>query len=146
MITKCLKGSEYLQTKEITELFKQKGIKATAQRIAVYKYLYENRIHPDVDTVYKNLVEDNPSFSKTTVYNCLQTLADCGLIIPVMIESEKIRYDANPNFHSHFKCRCCGGIFDFTCKVNDIEGLDGFDVEHRDVYFSGICKNCKSKN
>ena len=128
----CLKGSEYLQTKEITELFKQKGIKATAQRIAVYKYLYENRIHPDVDTVYKNLVEDNPSFSKTTVYNCLQTLADCGLIIPVMIESEKIRYDANPNFHSHFKCRCCGGIFDFTCKVNDIEGLDGFDVEHRD--------------
>ena len=120
----CLKGSEYLQTKEITELFKQKGIKATAQRIAVYKYLYENRIHPDVDTVYKNLVEE----------------------IPVMIESEKIRYDANPNFHSHFKCRCCGGIFDFTCKVNDIEGLDGFDVEHRDVYFSGICKNCKSKN
>ena len=54
-----------MQTKEITELFKQKGIKATAQRIAVYKYLYENRIHPDVDTVYKNMVKDNPSFSKT---------------------------------------------------------------------------------
>ena len=84
-----------MQTKEITELFKQKGIKATAQRIAVYKYLYENRIHPDVDTVYKNMVKDNPSFSKTTVYNCLQALTDSGLIIPVVIESEKIRYDAN---------------------------------------------------
>ena len=55
-----------MQTKEITELFKQNGIKATAQRIAVYKYLYENRIHPDVDTVYKNMVKDNPSFSKTS--------------------------------------------------------------------------------
>ena len=87
-----------MQTKEITELFKQNGIKATAQRIAVYKYLYENRIHPDVDTVYKNMVKDNPSFSKTTVYNCLQALTDSGLIIPVVIESEKIRYDANPNF------------------------------------------------
>ena len=85
-----------MQTKEITELFKQNGIKATAQRIAVYKYLYENRIHPDVDTVYKNMVKDNPSFSKTTVYNCLQALTDSGLIIPVVIESEKIRYDANP--------------------------------------------------
>ena len=53
-----------MQTKEITELFKQNGIKATAQRIAVYKYLYENRIHPDVDTVYKNMVKDNPSFSE----------------------------------------------------------------------------------
>lgn len=78
-----------MQTKEITELFKQNGIKATAQRIAVYKYLYENRIHPDVDTVYKNMVKDNPSFSKTTVYNCLQALTDSGLIIPVVIESEK---------------------------------------------------------
>ena len=71
-VTNSTKGSEQMQTKEITELFKQKGIKATAQRIAVYKYLYENRIHPDVDTVYKNMVKDNPSFSKTTVYNCLQ--------------------------------------------------------------------------
>ena len=67
-----------MQTKEITELFKQNGIKATAQRIAVYKYLYENRIHPDVDTVYKNMVKDNPSFSKTTVYNCLQRLPTAG--------------------------------------------------------------------
>ena len=134
-----------MQTKEITELFKQNGIKATAQRIAVYKYLYENRIHPDVDTVYKNMVKDNPSFSKTTVYNCLQALTDSGLIIPVGMESEKIRYDANPNFHSHFKCRCCGGIFDFTCKISNVEGIDGFDIERRDVYYSGICKGCKGK-
>ena len=135
-----------MQTKEITELFKQKGIKATAQRIAVYKFLYENRIHPDVDTVYKSLVEENPSFSKTTVYNCLQTLSNSGLIMPVVIESEKIRYDANPEFHAHFKCRCCGGIFDFTCNVGCENGIDGFDIEHRDVYYSGICKGCKSKN
>ena len=135
-----------MQTKEITELFKQKGIKATAQRIAVYKFLYENRIHPDVDTVYKNLVEEIPSFSKTTVYNCLQTLSKCGVIMPIVIESEKIRYDANPDFHAHFKCRCCGGIFDFICNISNENGIDGFDIEHRDVYYSGICKGCKSKN
>lgn len=88
--------------KKLQSFLNKKVLKPLPQRIAVYKYLYENRIHPDVDTVYKNLVEDNPSFSKTTVYNCLQTLADSGLIIPVMIESEKIRYDANPNFHSAF--------------------------------------------
>lgn len=131
-----------MQTSEITALFRQKGIKATPQRIAVYKYLDENRTHPDVDTVYKNLVEDNPSFSKTTVYNCLQTLADNGLIIPVVIEHEKIRYDADASFHGHFKCRCCGGIFDFTCKVSECKGIEGFEIEHRDVYYSGICKNC----
>lgn len=132
-----------MQTKEIATLFKEKGIKATAQRIAVYKYLYENRTHPDVETVYNSLAKENPSFSKTTVYNCLQTLAKHGLIIPVVIESEKIRYDANTLFHAHFKCRCCGGIFDFTCTVDNCEGIDGFNVERRDVYYSGICKSCK---
>lgn len=134
-----------IETKEITALFKQKGIKATPQRIAVYKFLCENRIHPDVETVYKSLVEENPSFSKTTVYNCLQALAESGLIIPVVIDSDKIRYDADASFHGHFKCRCCGGIFDFTCKVSDIKGIDGFNIERRDVYFSGICKGCKGK-
>ena len=84
-----------MQTGDITRLFREKGLKATPQRIAVYKFLAENHIHPDVETVYKNVVEDNPSFSKTTVYNCLKDLSDCGLLIPVKIDADKIRYDAN---------------------------------------------------
>ncbi|MFQ8957979.1 MAG: transcriptional repressor [Eubacterium sp.] len=67
-----------MQTKEITELFKQNGIKATAQRIAVYKYLYENRIHPDVDTVYKNMVKDNPSFQKLLFITACRRLPTAG--------------------------------------------------------------------
>lgn len=135
-----------LNTKEITELFRQKGLKATPQRIAVYSFLFENRIHPDVETVYNQVVIDNPSFSRTTVYNCLKDLSGCGLLIPVRIDSDKIRYDANTSFHGHFKCDSCGRIFDFNCADGYANGIDGFEVRQKDVYYSGICACCKNKN
>lgn len=134
-----------MDTKEITKLFKEKGLKATPQRIAVYKYLLENRIHPDVETVYNQVVIAYPSFSKTTVYNCLKDLSACGLLIPVMIDSEKIRYDADTSYHGHFKCTCCGEIFDFLCKDEIVSGIEGFEIKQKDVYYSGICANCKNK-
>lgn len=132
-----------MNTKDIADIFKQKGIKATPQRIAVYKFLVENRIHPDVETVYSSVVKEHPSFSKTTVYNSLQTLADCGLLIPVKIDNEKIRYDAQTSFHGHFKCECCGKIYDFSCDYEKVSGIDGFEIKQRDVYYSGLCSCCR---
>ncbi|MCM1115088.1 MAG: transcriptional repressor [Clostridium sp.] len=133
-----------MTTKEITELFRQKGLKATPQRIAVYKFLIENRIHPDVDTVYKQVVADNPGFSKTTVYNCLKDLSGCGLLIPVMIDNDKIRYDADVTFHGHFKCDNCGRIFDFKCPESSVPDIDGFEIRSKAVYYSGLCNCCKN--
>lgn len=134
-----------LQTREITDLFHEKGLKITPQRIAVYKFLAENPIHPDAQTVYNQVVADNPSFSKTTVYNCLQALSDCGLLIPVKIDTDKIRYDADTRFHGHFKCEKCGKIYDFACEEGTFGGLENFEIKQRDVYYSGICNCCKDK-
>ena len=91
------------ETAEIVQIFKDRGFKATPQRIAVYKYLCEHRTHPDVESVYRAVLEDNPAFSKTTVYNALQALDACGLIIPVTIDSGRIHYDADTRFHGHFR-------------------------------------------
>lgn len=132
-----------MQTIDIIPLFKEKGIKATAQRIAVYNYLAEHPVHPDVDTVYQNVVKENPSFSKTTVYNCLQALDKCGLIIPIKIDADKIRYDADTSFHGHFICDKCKKIYDFRCGSCDFDGIDNFSITRKDVYFSGVCDCCK---
>lgn len=131
-----------MNTREIIDLFKEKGLKATPQRIAVYNFLVENPVHPDVETVYQSMIMDNPSFSKTTVYNCLQALTDCGLLIPVKIDNEKIRYDADTSFHGHFKCDCCGRIYDFKCFDEKVSGIDNFKIKQRDVYYSGLCSCC----
>lgn len=132
-----------MNTGEIKALLGKSGIKATPQRIAVYKFLAENPVHPDVETVYNQVVKDNPSFSKTTVYNCLKDLSACGLLSPVLIDNEKIRYDADISFHGHFRCEKCGEIFDFKCDA-DFSGLPkDFEIRHRDVYYSGLCDSCR---
>lgn len=131
-------------TEEIISIFKTNGLKATPQRLAVYKFLCENPIHPDVETVYNQVVKDNPAFSKTTVYNCLQALAKCGLLKPIKIDSDKIRYDADTDFHGHFKCEKCGRIYDFECRISESFTDSGFNIKHKDVYYSGLCNHCKN--
>ena len=88
----------------------------------------------------------NPSFSKTTVYNALGALCESGLVIPVTLDAGRVRYDAHTQFHGHFKCDCCGKIFDFSCRESGIKGVEDFDIRQKDVYYSGLCSSCKNKN
>ncbi len=48
------------------------GIRPSVQRVAIYTYIKENPIHPDVDTVYSALSPMYATLSKTTVYNTLK--------------------------------------------------------------------------
>ena len=128
---------------EITKLFNKNCFRATPQRIAVYKYLCENRTHPDADEIYKSVLKSNPSFSKTTVYNSLQALEKQGLIIKINIDSQRVRYDANANLHGHFICSKCNKIYDFD--VDDIKSnlSSDFDIDNKNVYYTGLCPECK---
>lgn len=134
-----------MKIEDIISAFKEKSFRATPQRIEVYKYIYEHRTHPDAQEVYKNVIESNPSFSKTTVYNALKSLAEFGFIMPVTIDGERIHYDANTNLHGHFKCNKCNEIFDFEALTPKTNGLEGFVVTQKDVYYSGLCASCVNK-
>lgn len=128
---------------EISKLFKLNKFRATPQRIAVYKYLCENRTHPDADEIYKSVIQMHPSFSKTTVYNALGALEKQGLIIKINIDSERVRYDSNVKLHGHFICSKCGKIHDFGIDGIKSRLQDDFEVNKQSVYFSGICPECK---
>lgn len=130
---------------EIAEIFKKNKFRATPQRIAVYKYLCENRTHPDADEIFKSVVKTHPSFSKTTVYNSLQALEEQGLVVKVSIDTNRIRYDAGVSSHGHFICTRCNKIFDFEIdkSLGECQSLNDFCVSKRDVYYSGLCPECK---
>ena len=134
-----------MQKEQIISLFKEKNFRATPQRIAVYKYVYGHRTHPDAAQIYESVLKNNPSFSKTTVYNALRSLCESGFLIPVTIDGVYTHYDANVNFHGHFICTECGGIYDFEVPEPIGKGLGGFAVERKDVYYSGLCLNCNNK-
>lgn len=139
------KAGDGMKTEDIIDAFKESNFRATPQRIEVYKYVYEHRTHPDAQEVYENVIEKNPSFSRTTVYNALKSLAGAGFIMPVTIDEERIHYDANTNLHGHFKCVKCSRIYDFETSLPQESGLDGFLITQKDVYYSGLCVHCVNK-
>lgn len=131
----------------ITNKLKNKNIRLSHQRLKVLEYLDSHRIHPTVEQIYHGLSDEIPTLSKTTIYNTLNTLIEAGLVRSITIEDNEVRYDIRTDVHGHFKCKVCGNIYDFEVNEDSFEvnGLNGFEIHTRDVYFSGICPKCTEK-
>lgn len=131
---------------EISERLQRGGVRPTAQRIAIYNWLWEHRVHPVADTIGKALAELYPTLSRTTVYSTLKLFADAGLVTPLTIEEGELRYDVNVEFHAHFKCRVCGGVFDLELPAATIpRRVDQFLVERVLLDYYGVCPKCAAE-
>jgi Fur family peroxide stress response transcriptional regulator len=136
--------------KSITDTFKEKRLKLTPQRIAVYKYLKSTKEHPSAETIYKTLQPEFPTMSLATVYKALRTFVEVGLVQELNVGECNFRYDSNTSPHPHIHCIDCGKVEDindvFFSDLNDrIRSFTEYDVLYNQVYFYGICKTCKRK-
>ncbi len=133
------------------EMLKEKDLKVTHHRIAILKYLDKHRTHPTADEIYTELKKTNPSLSKTTVYNSLETLKLEGIIQNLSICATEARYDFNKDMHHHFLCTKCNRIYDIDFKCPNVEKIrheiqsEGHKITEVHGYFKGICKNCIKK-
>jgi len=129
------------------KLLKEDSIKITPQRLEILRYLDNHRTHPTVEEIFSELKENNPSLSKTTVYNSLETLCKHGLIQSISISISETRYDFKNKMHHHFLCKHCGKITDIDIECPNINKVikDGYKVEEVHGYFKGLCKKCKAK-
>ena len=128
-------------------ILKQNQLKITPQRLAIMKYLDENRTHPTADKIYTDLKEKNPALSKTTVYNSVETLKEHGIIQSLTISGSESRYDFKNNMHHHFLCKKCGNIIDIDVECTFLnEFLHGkHRVDEVQGYFKGTCEDCLKK-
>ncbi len=137
-----------MEHKAMVELLQSRGVRPTVQRLAVYAYLLAHRIHPSVDTVYEALSAEQPSFSRTTVYNSLHTLVQAGLVRELPLCSEERRYDAGLSPHAHFRCGRCGEIWDVPFQTGALDAVcappEGYVVMGRELAISGVCAACHS--
>ena len=129
---------------DVGEYLKKSGIKPSYQRIKIYEYLMGTKSHPTVDVIYKALVRDIPTLSKTTVYNTLNLFIENGITQLLTIEENETRYDADISLHGHFKCTACGKVYDFSVDQEFLKPaeLEGFKVEEQHLYFKGFCSVC----
>ena len=126
------------------KLLKENNIKITPQRLIVLKYLEEHPIHPTAEKIFSDLKSNNPSLSKTTIYNTLETLNEHGIIQSITISGSESRYDLFLGMHHHFLCKKCGKIIDIDIACPNIGKMSeyGHKVEEVHGYIKGICKDC----
>lgn len=137
------------ETATIEKFLRDHAIRPSYQRVQIYKYIKENKTHPTVDTIYTDLHPVIPTFSKTTVYNTMKLFMDKGLVQALTIEEGETRFDGDTTPHGHFKCRCCGSIYDLFFNSSDQPKMsqvpEDFLLESVHLYGWGLCGDCRKK-
>jgi Fur family transcriptional regulator, peroxide stress response regulator len=127
--------------------FKQKKIRATPQRLAVYRVLSDQQRHFTVEEIYFRIKKSFPGMSLATVYTALEELIEKGLVSEVRIRPERSCFEAKIESHHHLLCKKCGRIMDVfvkPCPTMKAGEIDGHRVEELHGYFYGLCRDCRS--
>ena len=133
------------------ETISHSGHRLTPQRREVYNVLLEDRDHPTATEVFIRAKKRIPAISLATVYNCLETLVECGLAKQVNVEREATRYCPNLSEHGHFICESCGIVSDIPVTKGGsltqfLKVPSGFNVNHSEITLRGTCPACKQSH
>lgn len=132
----------------LTLLFREKNLKLTPQRYAIYKYLLSTKSHPSAEMIYENIIMDYPTMSLATVYKTVKTLSEIGLVQELNVGEDNFRFDANVSRHPHVVCLSCGRVddiegVDFSFLNKEAEKLTDYKIQDHQLYFYGFCSECK---
>lgn len=121
----------------MTEMLRAHGVNPTHQRIQIAQVLFEQRWHPSADQILAAVNVRHDETSKATVYNTLKLFLDKGLVRELIVDPNKVFYDANTSVHHHFYDVASGEITDIPAAGVRVEGLpplpagmvtDGIDI------------------
>ena len=127
------------------EKLKEKGLKVTPQRVAIYEAIVQLKNHPTADNVIEYIKNNHPNISTGTVYKVLDLFVENELLKKVKTEKDIMRYDAVISNHHHLYCAETDRIEDFEDKkLTDIihkhfnkYGIKNFDIHDVKLQITG---------
>ena len=139
--------------KEFAEQLREKGLKVTPQRMAIYEMLSQTTEHPTAEQVWDAIKEVFPAVSFNTVYTTLNAFEQCGLVQRLHIGDNIAHYDANITPHVHMTCRKCGRVddyhgdigFDPRKTMQDLSKRTGYRMERIELNGYGHCGQCAAE-
>ncbi|MEN3033980.1 MAG: Fur family transcriptional regulator [Aquificaceae bacterium] len=128
--------------------FKERGLKLTPQRVAVYENIKNRSDHPTAEEIYLSVKQKHPFVSLATVYRTLETLEEAGLIKRVAYFGNSVRYDANISHHHHLICVSCGAIQDIELSLDwhPPKEVLGYKIQTFGINLFGVCQRCQKKS
>ena len=122
----------------------------TIQKALILRAVCDLKRHLTADEVYEFVKRDHPSIGKGTVYRNLAILTEEGAIRKVEVPDGSDRFDFTLKNHYHVRCVKCGEVFDVDMdeipdlqkKIHDTHGMEFLTY---DIFFKGICAECKAQ-
>lgn len=120
----------------------------TPERFAILEHIYSVKGHFDMDSLYKSMIDVNFRVSRATLYNTIDLLLDCGLVVKHQFGGNISKYErayGNEN-HDHIICTSCGEVWEskngnlFTPAQQ--KKIKKFTVSYYSMYIYGICSKC----
>ncbi len=127
----------------------QGGFRLTRQRREVYEALIETPDHPSAVQVFTRVQRKMPTISLATVYNCLETLTQCGLVQQVNLDRGPSRFCPNVQRHAHFLCTACDRVQDVdlpaAAELARVWSLPAdYVVTQYEFSLRGLCRECSA--
>lgn len=102
-----------MRPEDYRKLLREKGLKVTPQRLAVFEAVDLLHNHPTADEVSQSIRKKHPDIATGTVYKTLDILAEKEILKRVKTDSGLLRYDAVNDKHHHIYCSHCNRIEDY---------------------------------
>ncbi|MBP6864099.1 MAG: transcriptional repressor [Candidatus Didemnitutus sp.] len=135
----------------LTKRLTDSGLRPTPQREVVFKVILEKRTHPTADEIFAQVKAQMPTISLATVYNCLETLVQNGLVRQVNFDRAPTRYCPNLHEHAHFHDEVTGEVHDIEVPAELLTQLRallpaGYDASAIELSFRGKASSLHGHN
>jgi Fur family ferric uptake transcriptional regulator len=125
-------------------------LKVTRPRLLLLQLVSELQGHHSADELTALLQERGTPLSRASVYNALEVLVQCGLVMQADVGSGRALYEEGKAWHHHFVCTSCGMVMDIPCAIGEKpclfpEWVPGV-LDEAQVIFRGRCHACLARN
>jgi Fe2+ or Zn2+ uptake regulation protein len=135
---------------ELAELLRERGLRATSQRVVMHRLLRDRPRHVSAEELLSEAGEKLPGVSLPTVYATLELFEQIGVVRRVNGGGGTLLWDTRADTHHHMICSRCGRIEDMETPL-DLErarrgaARAGFHPDRAEVVVSGLCAACAGK-